>query len=365
MELDGDGYPDVLASINGGGLRAFLNLEGKAFKEVTTQMGLDQPDCEPRGTGFVAGGDWSGNGRSDLFYAAGPGCLLVQDEKGVYQSVPHDIRFKFTVGVDRVSGQTGAGVFLPLFSAGRIDLLVPLEDGWLTIANHEGKPVDVTPWGNEISEGSNDQRASVAGDLNLDGHVDFYTISAAANGHNRFIINRGYGSFMLASVHKHYEHMFDGPAHERGGQAAAVGDIDGDGAPDLVIGNQHGDITLILNDTLKVREPIAHPPREVKILEDTRLLKVRVLGSKGVVNATVKVRDKEGKLVARRDLARNTSGGSSGPNHVCLAIRRPAVYQLEVTYADGLKRSQSVDLASQRNLTVNVDRGEGDSSDVW
>jgi hypothetical protein len=362
VELNGDGYPDVLASVTGRGLRVFVNQQGKGFTEATQQMGLDRL-CGT-GTGFVTTGDWNGDRRSDLFYAAGQGSLLVQDARGVFQAVQHDIAFKFTVGMDSTPGNTGAGVFLPLLSPDQMDLLVPLEDGWLTIANRQGRPVDVTPWGNEISEGSNDHFSSVAADLNLDGHVDFYTVSAAANGHNRFIVNRGYGSFMLASVHKHYGHMFNGPAHERGGLALAVGDIDGNGAPDLAIGNQHGAITLILNDTLAARTPIDHPPREVKVLQETRLLTVRVLGSKGVVNAGLRVRDEHGNLVARRDLTRNTSAGSCGPNHVCLALRHPAPYQLEVTYADGLVRKQPIDLTTQSRLTVNVDRGEEDS-DVW
>lgn len=365
VELNGDGWPDVLANINGKGLRAFVNQAGQGFEEATTALGLDRADCGSGGTGFVTAGDWNDDRHSDLFYAVGSGLLLVQNPQGVFQSVPHTVGFKFTVGVENTPGLTGAGAFLPLLSPGRMDLLVPLQDGWLTVANDQGKPLDITPWGNEISEGSNDQRSTVAADLNLDGHMDFYTISAAANGHNRFIVNRGYGSFMLASVHKHYEHMFNGPAHERGGQAVATGDIDGDQSPDLVIGNRHGDVTLILNDTLAVRKPIAHPPREIKILQDTRLLKVRVLGSRGVVNARIEVQGEHGKPVARQDLTRNTSGGSCGPNHVCLALRRPGLYQLEVTYADGLKRNQTVDLQANQALTVNVDRGQEDNSDVW
>ena len=365
VELDGDGRPDVLASVNGGGLRVFLNQQGKSFRDATAASGLDRAACGAGGTGSVATGDWNGDRRSDLFYAAGPGYLLVQNYSGVFSPIAHELAFKFNTGPQDTPGLTGAGVFLPLLDASRMDLLVPLEDGWLTIANRDGQPVDVTAWGNEISEGSNDQRMSVAADLNIDGHIDFYTASAAANGHNRFIVNRGYGSFMLASVHKHYEHMFAGPAHQQGGQALAVGDIDGDGAPDLALGNQHGRITLILNDTLEARKPIEHPPREVAILQQTRLVTVRVMGSRGVVNARVELTDEEGRLAARRDLTRNTSGGSCGTNRVCLAIRQPGMYELMVTYSDGLQRKSAVDLRTKQQLAVDIDRGKEDTSDVW
>ena len=365
VELNGDGFPDIVASITGQGLRTFMNQEGAALKEVTAAMGLDQPICGAEQTGFFAAGDWNGDQRSDLFYAAGPGYLLVQDIQGVFKPIAHNIGFKFTVGVQDEPGRTGAGVFLPLLSPDRMDLVIPIEDGWLTIANRQGKPVDITPWGNEISEGSNDHLATFAADLNLDGHVDFYTISSANNGHNRFIINRGYGSFMLASVHKHYEHMFAGPAHEQGGLAATVGDIDDDGAPDLVLGNRQGHLTVISNDTLATRQPIPYAPREIAVLQETRLLSVRVLGSKGVVNARVRLFDTNKRLIARRDLGTNIGSGCCGPNRVTLAVRQPGCYQLVVTYADGLERSQRVDLQTQKRLVVNVDRGAEDNKDVW
>lgn len=365
VELNGDGLPDIVASIAGKGLRAFLNRVGTAFEDVTVAMGLDRTACGAGQTGFFAAGDWNGDRRSDLFYAAGPGYLLVQNQQGVFEPVAHDLAFKFTVGPQDEPGRTGAGVFLPLLSPERMDLVVPIEDGWLTIANREGRPVDITPWGNEISEGSNDHLATVAEDLNLDGHIDFFTISQAANGHNRFIINRGYGSFMLATVHKHYEHMFAGPAHEQGGTAVAVGDINDDGAPDIVLGNGRGDITIIPNDTLAARAPIPHAPREIAVLEQTRLLSVRVLGSKGVVNARIQLFDDNKRLVARRDLGANIGSGCCGPNRVALAIRQPGSYQLVVTYADGLERSQRVDLQAQPRLTVDVNRGKEDSTDVW
>lgn len=365
VELDGDGLPDIVASIAGVGLRAFANRGEGRFEEVTEAVGLHRPQAGTGGDGYFAAGDWSGNGRTDLFLAAGPGILLVQDSEGIFQPIAHDIQFKFTSGPGGEPGRTGAGVFLPLFSPERLDLVVPLEDGWITVENRQGRPVDVTAWGNEISEGSWDHLATIAEDWNLDGHISFYTISNAPNGHNRYIINRGYGSFMFADVHRHYEHMFNGPAHETGGRAVAAGDIDGDGAPDLLIGNCQGHLTIILNDTLATRQPVPHATREVAMLQEVRLLSVRVLGRKGVVNARILLHDESGRLVGRRDLGLNIASGCWGPNLVTLAVRHPGVHRLTVQYADGLKRIQSVDLTQDKRIIVNVDRGEAIDDGVW
>ena len=361
-ELNGDGFPDIVASVAGGGLRTFLNDGQGAFRETTQAAGLDRPECGAKGDGFVAIGDWNGDLRQDLFYAAGRGFLLVQDGQGVFQPVAHSIDFKFTRGVNDEPGRTGAGVFLPLRSPDRMDLIVPLEDGWIVVANEQGRPVDITKWGNEISEGSNDHLGSIADDWNLDGHVDFFTISDAPNGFNRYIVNRGYGSFMLATVHKYYEHMFKGPAIELGGRASASGDLDDDGAPDLVLGNSHGQVSLLLNDTLATRAPVEHPTHEIEVLQNTRLLTVTLLGTKGVANARIRLLDLAGQPVARRDLGTDTSSGSCGPNQVTLAVRQPGQYRLAVQYADGLLCLQAVDLRTQPRTSVVMDRGEKEKS---
>ena len=367
VELDGDGYPDVVASVVGQGLKAFKNPgeKGGAFVDVTAALGLDRPECGAGTNGYVTPGDWNGDGRTDLFLASEGGFLLVQNEKGVFEPKSHGVEFKFTVGAEDKTGLTGAGVFMPVIQQDRLDLIVPMEESWLVVANNDGEPEDITRWGNEISEGSNDHLSSIGEDFNLDGHMDFFTVSRSENGHNRYIINRGYGSFMLAPTHKHYEHVFSGPSSERGGWSSASGDLNDDGAPDLVVGNGHGEVTIIINDTLAVRKPIEHPQREVKVLEDTKLLQVRLLGSKGLVGARLRLLDADGRVIGRRDLGSNVSGGSCGPNRVTFAVRQPGVCQLEVRYADGLERKQSVDLTKEARVSINVDRGEKSKTDEW
>ncbi|WP_160167329.1 FG-GAP repeat domain-containing protein [Rhodopirellula sp. SWK7] len=367
-ELNGDGYPDVVVSVKGGGLRVFVNPgeAGGDFVDATAAMGLDRAECGAGGDGYVTPGHWNDDVRTDLFYAADRGYFLVQNEKGVFESIPHEIDFKFTSSATGNVGETGAGAFLPLFSPEHMDLIVPLEDGWIVVANQDGVPVDVTRWGNEISEGSQAHLGSIAEDLNCDGHVDFFTVSRAENGHNRFIINRGYGSFMLGTTHKHYEHMFDGPSSELGGLACAAGDLNNDGAPDLVVGNRHGHLTLVVNDTLAARTPVAHPAPEIAAIEKVKQLTVHVLGSKGIVNARVLLHDASGRLLARRDLTNNVSAGSSGPANAVIAVRMPtdATCKATVLYSDGLTRVAEVDLSKPHTVVV-VDRGEVGSDDVF
>jgi hypothetical protein len=367
VEFDGDGYPDVLASVAHKGLQIFRNpaKQPGPFLDITGSLGLDTPACGAGANAYVTPGDWNKDGQLDLFLATGRGLLLAPNTNGVFEPVPHQIDFKFTSGPDDTEGLTGAGVFLPLLDPNQLELVAPLDDGWVIVANEGGQPVDITRWGNEISEGSNDHGATIAEDFNLDGHIDFFTGSRAENGHNRYIVNRGYGSFMLAPVHKHYEHVFKGPASERGGTALVSGDLNDDGAPDLVLGNAHGEVTLILNDTLVARQPIEYPPREIATLEKTRLLQVRVMGTKGVVNARLDLIDTAGRLVARRDLGLNVAGGSYGPNRVTFAVRQPDHYQLRVRYADGFESLKKIDLTGDSRVTVDVDRGEKIGAGGW
>jgi len=358
VELNGDGRPDVVISKVAGGLQAWLNPGDRdgAFVNATGAMGLDDKTCGKGKTGFFCAGDWSNDGRADLFYAGGDGFLLVQDSRGVFKPVTHNIPFDFTSGEDAAPGLTGAGCFLPMLARERLDLIVPIESGWHVVANRKGTPIDVTKYGNEISEGSYLHLASIASDLNVDGNVDFYTISRSANGHNRFLINRGYGSFMLASVHKSTEHMFRGPTHRRGGWGLAAGDIDGDGAEDLLIGNRHGQVVMIINDTLSLRKPVEHPTEDIRRLLGVRRVSVRLTGRVGVLGARLMLLDAKGRCVGRRDIGTNIATGCRGPDAAAIAVRRAGKYELSVRFSDGKTTTRSVDLTKTQHVKVLVDR---------
>ena len=372
VELDGDGYPDVVISIAGGGLRAFRNPgpEGGAFADATSDYGLDQKDCGAGGDGFFAPGDWNGDRQADLFYGVGDGLLLVQ-ENGRFKPVSHRVPFLFEMDLQiegeirRLPGLTGAGVFVDVLNTGRMDLVVPVDEDWRVVANEAGKLVDVTPWGNEISEGSDFHLATIAEDLNLDGYMDLYTICGGHN-ENRFIINRGYGSFMHAAPHVDDKPLFRGPAHGGGGRSVAAGDVNDDGSPDLLIGKEDGRLFMILNDTLSMRRDAPHLTKDEKRLLDVRLCSVRVLGPRGVVNARIRLLDQAGRVVARRDLTTNVATGCRGPDMATLAVRRPGRYTLRVDYADGHAQTRDIDLTRQRRLSIVIERDDGErDNDGW
>ncbi|MDP3072481.1 MAG: VCBS repeat-containing protein [Opitutaceae bacterium] len=348
IEANGDGYPDILVSLNGGGLRLFLNpgKAGGAFTDITARAGLDRAETGAKGTGYFTLGDWNGDGLTDLYYAAGSGLLLIQDKAGRFTPQPGAPKLRFLSGEDEKPGFTGAGAFTPILGTGRTDLIVPVENGWHVIENRAGQPVDVTEHGNEISEGSFLHIATVAADLNLDGHVDFYTVSRAKNGHNRFIINRGYGSFMLGDVHRAYEHMFQGPAQELGGWGLAAGDANGDGQPDLLIGNEHGHLVLILNDTLAFRQPVENATDEIARMLKTGVLVVTVDGPLGVVGATVRLETTAGEVRDVRFIGGNNASGCRSPDEAIFAVREPGSYVVRVRHADGHERTWPVEIGA-------------------
>ncbi len=351
-EINGDGYPDVLASLVKGGLRVFLN-SGRppyALTDASEAAGLRAAACGPDRTGFVFWGDWNLNGRTDLFYAAARGLVLVQDAQGVFAPVKTFASYDFTSSEGQ-EGARGGGGFAPLHRLDRYDIITTSDVELILLGNEAGKIVDLTGDGNEITEGTPAMTAVLAEDLNADGLVDLYTLSSRPQP-NIFHANRGYGSFMAS--YKYDDALRAWHAHSRGGGGVAAGDVDGDGTADLLLGGHDGAVTLMLNDSLSLRGPKAHPLLHDKLRQQGAYLTVRLTGKRGVLGAEAVLTDARKRIVARRMIGNKTVSGCRSADAVSLAVLHPGPHRLEVRFSDGRTRALPVDLKSRAHTSVVV-----------
>jgi len=354
-DLNNDGYVDVVVSKLQGGLHAYLHPASNsgAYTDATKTLGFDAPECSGGLTGFFIPGDWSGTGNTGIFYGAKPGRLLMPDANGKFSPLVGMLSYDFGV-LGEESAQTGAGCFSPTWMPDRPDFIFAHNGGVNILSNVAGKPFDSGQFGNEIVVATADCLGIAAEDLNADGRVDIYAISRTAGTPNGYYVNRGYGSYIASLRYK--ATAIPGPAHQQGALGVALGDANGDGANDILLGGADGKLSLLVNDTLSLRVPKESSTGQEKVLEQTGIVSVRVSGPRGVTGARVSLLNTDGNTLAVRNIGSNVVTGCQSPDTVNLAVREPGEYKVRVRYTDGFTCEKSVTLKPRIHETVTLSR---------
>jgi hypothetical protein len=343
VDINRDGWPDVLVSRQGKGLAVHLH-GGKAdapYRDATKELGLlETPQCV-NGDGHVMAGDFTGDGRADLFYSCGAGVLLVQSGSGTFVPGASRLKFDFTIS-DGSTNRTGGGCMAPLWRPDTTDMAFASYAAMNLVSCIGGKPTDITPWANEITESDLGMTNVLAADLNADGYVDLYVVNGGGFA-NLLYVNRGYGSFM--TPHKYKADSFPASSHKKGAAAAVAGDVDGDGAIDLVLAAGDGRICIMRNATLAGRGKSPKPTRQQKVLDEVSILTVRLQGPLGVSGASLKLKDSTGATVAVYTVGGGDMPGCCSAPVANLAVRQTGKYTLAATFSDGLEQVQPIELA--------------------
>ncbi len=335
-ELNGDGLPDVLISKRGGGLVALVNDQGKAMMDRTAELGL-HTEALTQGEGYFELGDWNRDGRIDVLYLAGPGWLLLRREEG-FEAV--------ALADENDPPEYRTAALAPIAGPDQSGALIVTAEAKMLLINNAGIMVDVTRAGNEIQDDIVGGLMTVAEDFNADGTLDFYIASQQDGAAGFFCTNRGYGSFMLEEKYAPGKvipaEIYNAPA-----RGLAVGDVNDDGASDLLIGGGDGTLRLLMNQTLTDRPAEAQPQTRLDERKQiqARILTVELKAPRGVIGATVELHDGKGRLIAHRWIGGNVGIGCAAPGRVILTAREPGQHKLTVRFGDGRVVTRAVDLS--------------------
>ncbi|MDA0802759.1 MAG: CRTAC1 family protein [Planctomycetota bacterium] len=270
IDVDGDGDEDLffpngatlLAPDAGPGARLFENLGGLRFADITDRMGV----AHRRWSFGVARGDVNADGHEDLFIAClGPDTLLLGEGGGQFrdasaQWLPPDEDWNTGAAFADVDGDGDLDLYVCGYvEADPVRPLPPAQfKGIEVLSGPRGYPAQ--PDRLLLNDGSRFLDVSaergirtvpdryalnvVAADFTGDGHVDLFVGNDSQP--DTLWVNDGKGSFIDRGTPSGVAINLDGSGQATMG--IAVGDVDGNGRPDIVTTNFSSDTnTLHLN----------------------------------------------------------------------------------------------------------------------
>jgi hypothetical protein len=203
-DYDNDGWPDILVT-NFGRNVLYRNLGDGTFRNVAAEVGITAPGWNTAAAFFDADGD----GWLDLYVAQYIDCTL--------ESVLHAERTLSWRGLENVA----VG---PFGLQGAPDHF---------FHNDHGRFVEATAEAGLTDKANGFGFAVRAADFDGDGHPDLYV--ANDSDPNYLYLNDGTGHFKEAGVTS--LSAFDANGLAQASMGISVGDVDGDGVPDMVVSN--------------------------------------------------------------------------------------------------------------------------------
>jgi len=351
VEYNGDGYPDVVASRADDGLSLYVNpgKGGGAFADKTEDAGLTDTAAGEGLTGYFEACDWDVDGRTDLIYMAGPGYLLWQNASGAFESAE--------IGDPDKDLSDGTAAFGAIVRPSMPSVYLVAGDNKMLVCEDGGSLADVISSGNEIQDPVAGLTMAVAEDLDADGTVDLYAASRLKGISSFFVANRGYGSFMIPEKYKGGK-VFPPAVYNQAAWGLATGDVNGDGAVDMLVGRLDGKLSLLINETLTDRPTKAEvsTTNDVRKRIQTRIVTVRPPAGKGVLGSRLTLLDDKGKPVTYRWIGTNIGVGCCGAAQFTLAVREPGSYTLRLRLGDGSTKEQplTIDANTPRHQVLTI-----------
>jgi hypothetical protein len=213
---------------------------------------------------------------------------------------------------------------------------VPQLDGRSKLFRNDGTGhfTDVTSQAGDLARFRGMATCAAWGDLNNDGLADL--VVGCPRGPNHFFRNLGNGKFEDATealgLHKHIFNT----------QAVCLADLNNDAVLDMVFNNEGQESCVLLGN------PSLASGKQSALL-------IQLTGHSGIVGSRVRLFDKNGKLLAMRDVSGGDGrGGQPSPDIRFTAT--PGTYRVEVRSSAGVNHARDVSVGtSPVRITVDLD----------